>query len=349
MTFVVPIYNAEKYLSECLESILWQNVAKEILCINDGSTDNSLNILEKYAKKYPEIKIINKKNEGVSKARNLGINKANGRYIWFVDADDYLLVDDMAELIGIADNHRRDLVRGLLCREDENGGAGILSPASNKVFEQYVKKNKYAESISNSQFLLGSINEGFTPKITAGFYRTDFLRENHCYFPNLPINNAEDEYFEILVFSCSLDVNLFEISIPVYFYRYNQSSSSNFLIEQFKGSLAVLPLMLKHCENIEKKVMMLNKDQNYFFEKLKLLWTIRFISLRLSYVACCDIYPQLNKEDKLYIRHLITQENLFYLDEFKYMLLTSESGKRYLSLSKHVLENIGQFKNLLNE
>lgn len=165
----------------------------------------------------------------------------------------------------------------------------------------------------------------------------------------MPINNAEDEYFEILVFSCSLDVNLFEISIPVYFYRYNQSSSSNFLIEQFKGSLAVLPLMLKHCENIEKKVMMLNKDQNYFFEKLKLLWTIRFISLRLSYVACCDIYPQLNKEDKLYVRHLITQENLFYLDEFKYMLLTSESGKRYLSLLKHVLENIGQFKNLLNE
>lgn len=349
ITFVIPIYNAEKYLAECLESLVKQNVNKEILCINDGSTDNSLNILESYASIYTEIKIINKKNEGVSKARNLGIDKAKGRYLWFVDADDYLLVDDMAELIQLADDHQLDLIRGLLSREDENGNIGVLRAASDRVSEKHFEGKKYAENISNSQFLLGSIDKGFTPKIIAGFYRTEYLRENQCYFPNSPISNAEDEYFEIAVFSNSLTLKLFEVSIPFYFYRYNESSSSKSLIKQFKGSLMILPLMLDHCKNIENKVLKLEKDQSHFVEKLKLLWAIRFISLRLNYVACCDIYLQLNKEDRISIRHLIKQENLFYLDELKYMSLTSESGNRYLSIFKQISGKISQLKNLLNE
>lgn len=253
ITFVVPVYNAEKYLAECLDSLLKQNVDKEILCINDGSTDNSLHILQEYSEKYAEIRIIDKTNEGVSKARNLGIEQAKGRYLWFVDADDYLLVEDMYELIKLADNYQLDLIRGLINKEMDNGEVYILKPASDKVKEEYFQGNKYAEPMSSSQFLLGSINNGFTPKIIAGFYRTEYLKENQCYFPNSPISNAEDEYFEIAVFSNSLTTKLFEISIPFYFYRHNESSSSKSQIKQYEGSLKVFSLMLEHCKKLEKK------------------------------------------------------------------------------------------------
>ena len=91
VSIILPIYNAEKYLERCLESIITQTYANiEIILINDGSTDNSINIIKEYAIKDSRIIIIDKENEGVSVARNIGILKARGKYICFVDADDYI-------------------------------------------------------------------------------------------------------------------------------------------------------------------------------------------------------------------------------------------------------------------
>lgn len=90
---IVPVYNTEKYLDDCLNSIENQTLKDiEIICINDGSTDTSLEILESHAAKDDRIKIINQENQGVSVARNTGIEAATGEYISFVDSDD-LLVD----------------------------------------------------------------------------------------------------------------------------------------------------------------------------------------------------------------------------------------------------------------
>ena len=93
LSIVVPVYNAETYIKQCLDSLLEQDTEQEkyeIICINDGSTDDSLRILEEYAKKYDNIRLIDKQNEGVSVARNLGLEKACGKYVWFVDADDWI-------------------------------------------------------------------------------------------------------------------------------------------------------------------------------------------------------------------------------------------------------------------
>ena len=90
-SIIVPIYNVEKYLPKCLDSLIGQTYSNiEIICINDGSTDNSLEVLENYEKKDNRIKIINQKNQGVSVARNVGIKSATGNYILFVDADDWI-------------------------------------------------------------------------------------------------------------------------------------------------------------------------------------------------------------------------------------------------------------------
>lgn len=91
ISIIIPVYNTSKYLQRCLNSVLNQTYKDvEIIIINDGSTDNSLRICSEYAAKYDNIKLISKKNEGVSIARNTGIENATGDYIVFIDSDDYL-------------------------------------------------------------------------------------------------------------------------------------------------------------------------------------------------------------------------------------------------------------------
>ena len=99
VSIIVPVYNVEEYLERCLESIINQTFKNiEVIALNNGSTDNSLNILLKYAEKDKRIKVIDNYNLGVSEARNNGIREANGKYIVFVDSDDWL-DKDMIEII----------------------------------------------------------------------------------------------------------------------------------------------------------------------------------------------------------------------------------------------------------
>ena len=94
ISVIVPVYNVEKYLKECLDSIINQTFKDiEIICVNNGSTDSSCEILNEYAKNDNRIKIINSENIGVGNARNLGLQAVTGEYISFVDSDDFLNTD----------------------------------------------------------------------------------------------------------------------------------------------------------------------------------------------------------------------------------------------------------------
>lgn len=89
ISIIIPIYNAEKYIEQCIQSVLKQDIiSKEIICIDDGSTDKSVSIIKKYMEQNTEIKLISQTNQGAGTARNQGIERANGRYIAFMDADD---------------------------------------------------------------------------------------------------------------------------------------------------------------------------------------------------------------------------------------------------------------------
>src|SRR5574344_1567100 len=92
ISVIVPVYNTSKYLKKCLDSILSQKGQNfEIILINDGSTDNSEQIIKDYQNKFPDIiKLYTKKNGGLSDARNYGVQKANGKYFCFIDSDDYI-------------------------------------------------------------------------------------------------------------------------------------------------------------------------------------------------------------------------------------------------------------------
>ena len=99
LSFVVPVYNAAQYLPECLNSLLAQDISDyEIICVNDGSKDTSPEILRQYAAQHGNIRVIDKENGGVVSARNAGLSAAQGDYIWFVDADDFLLPNILGSL-----------------------------------------------------------------------------------------------------------------------------------------------------------------------------------------------------------------------------------------------------------
>ncbi|WP_026766446.1 glycosyltransferase family 2 protein [Selenomonas ruminantium] len=102
LSIVIPIYNSEKYLNECLDSVISQDFTNyELLCIDDGSMDQSWSILQKYEKKYSQIRIFHKENGGggAGSARNYGVNKARGKYIFFMDSDDYLLKNNALSIM----------------------------------------------------------------------------------------------------------------------------------------------------------------------------------------------------------------------------------------------------------
>lgn len=110
VSVIVPVYNVEEYLQECLDSLVSQTLDEiEIICVNDGSTDNSLTLLNEYASKYPKIKVINRENGGLSAARNTGMKEAKGKYIGFVDSDDWVDYDFFEKLFMSAENNNASI------------------------------------------------------------------------------------------------------------------------------------------------------------------------------------------------------------------------------------------------
>ena len=111
LTVVIPVYNVEKYLKRCIDSILiqeWKNY--EIILVDDGSTDNSPQICEDYAKAYDIISVIHKENGGLSEARNTGISNAEGEYVYFLDSDDWIEPNTFSDLAEVIESDQYDII-----------------------------------------------------------------------------------------------------------------------------------------------------------------------------------------------------------------------------------------------
>ena len=111
ISVIIAAYNAEKYLVETLQSVVNQTLDDyEIITINDGSKDGTLDILKEYEKEYPNFTVISKENGGVSAARNDGLNVAQGKYVYFYDADDILELEALEKMYEAAENNKAELV-----------------------------------------------------------------------------------------------------------------------------------------------------------------------------------------------------------------------------------------------
>ena len=113
VSVIIPVYNAKEGIKQCMDSLLNQSFTDfEIILLNDGSTDNSLEVIKKYAADNDFIRVIDKENEGVAKTRNKGIQLANGKYIVFIDNDDFVDSDYLERFYNEIDQEQLDIVLG---------------------------------------------------------------------------------------------------------------------------------------------------------------------------------------------------------------------------------------------
>lgn len=213
VSVIIPVYNTEKYLSKCLDSVLNQTLSDiEIICINDCSSDNSLKILNEYLSKDNRIRIIDfKENKGAASARNAGIDNAKGDYIGFVDSDDFVDLDFYEKLYGKAAEVNAEVVKGSL--------ACLLSDGKRDI-------NKEAAYDTNK--LIRDNKAYFFHSFTTAVYSTNFLRKNNLYFPKFKM--FEDPYFSI-----NVSMNADEILVldnAKYYYVFNSNSLTKTIDEK---------------------------------------------------------------------------------------------------------------------
>lgn len=144
ISVIVPVYNTEKYLSKCLDSILNQTLKEiEVIVVNDGSKDNSQEIIEEYKEKDTRIISIIKFNGGLSDARNCGIEKANGEYLAFIDSDDYIDPIMLKTMLDLAEKYESEIVMCDLVKVDESGNEFRDLPQSPQLPEKIILKDNF--------------------------------------------------------------------------------------------------------------------------------------------------------------------------------------------------------------
>ena len=264
LSIIIPVYNVENYLRECLDSVCNQTLTDiEIICINDGSTDNSLKILNEYSSKDSRIKVIDKENGGQATARNIGIKEAQGEYIAFVDSDDFIEATMFEKLYSKAKENRLDLV---MCK---------IATYDNQTKE--IKDNVW-------YFMLGVFRdfekEIFNHKDTKEFtcniavtpynkiYKTSLLKDNSILFPEGLI--FEDEKFFFDTYLRARKVSL--VDEFLYYYRVNRKGSTVDISKENDYS-DIIPIS-KQIRNTFKET------GNY--EEYKYLLNNRLIHLQLA-------------------------------------------------------------------
>lgn len=229
ISFIVPMYNVEKYLPQCLDSILNQQISKEIILIDDGSTDNTLNIALKYKKQHPEIQVLVQHNHGQSHARNQGIHLARGEYICFIDSDDFLIGNLMPLFSQLLDKHTEvDMLRYHALAKKPNSNDWSNGTAFNFINSPRVVKLKPNDPhqyiiCSFAKFFENMVEKTWTAWIWMYVIRRDFLIKHHIYF-NEHITH-EDNMFIMQLFSASPDSKIIEIDSFAYVYHQHENST----------------------------------------------------------------------------------------------------------------------------
>ena len=156
ISIIIPIYNMEKYLSECLDSVIKQTLKEiEIIAVNDGSTDNSLEILNNYAGNNKNIIIITQKNQGQGMAKNNGINHAMGKYITFMDPDDFYPHNDCLESLYNAAEKNNVLISGGIRIENRNGKRTVFGEKTKEFYNnRIVQIGDYIDIYGHTRYII---------------------------------------------------------------------------------------------------------------------------------------------------------------------------------------------------
>ncbi|CAM4112679.1 glycosyltransferase [Paenibacillus alkaliterrae] len=236
VSVIIPVYNAEKYISECIDSLLAQTLQHcEFIFVNDGCSDRSRLIIEGYQNKDARIKLINQPNQGVSAARNNGIAAAVGEYVGFVDADDWVEPSMFETLYDAAAAEQCDIVFSNF--ESEQDGRRFVNqcpfPAGEVLDKYYISKEIFPIYVKGDQL----------NSVWNKLYKAALIRGHKVQFPD-EIALGEDGLFNIKAISCSVHVKY--IDFTGYHYREAPGSASRNIAKKdyFAGALDVYQMKL---------------------------------------------------------------------------------------------------------
>ena len=246
VSVIIPVYKVEKYLEECVESVLNQNCSPiEIILVDDGSPDNCTQICERLAQKHENIKVIHQVNSGQGVARNNGMRVATGKYICFMDSDDCLDGKDaLGNMVECAENDKADIVVGSFRRFSE---AGITEKNYH-----HLKAGEYTQTVDFRY--KGFYKYGHLAYNWGKLYRREFLEKHNLLSPIYPF--TQDKAHNIMCCACE-PVYAF-IPDSVYLYRINEESVT------FKYKADFIPVWVAIAEDFEAFLQerQITKDYN---------------------------------------------------------------------------------------
>lgn len=229
ISIIIPIYNVEQYLEQCLNSVLVDNCIDnmEVICVNDGSTDNSLGICNLYTEKYKNLKVISQPNAGLSAARNTGLKNATGEYVCFLDSDDFLLPNTLKQIEELIRN--RYSVDVICCNTVANGIEPAF-PINLKFF--------HGSGVDFCEYFYSKMHFAYPTEAWHYICRKEFLLHNKILFKHGYLHEDEDFTPRILLYA--KEVALF--SMPIIFYRVKRagSISSNIKRKNFNDILQIV-------------------------------------------------------------------------------------------------------------
>lgn len=190
VSIIIPVYNVEQYLVECMESVVRQTLFDiEIICINDGSTDGSLEILKKYAERDRRILLVDKKNEGYGVGMNIGLDKASGEYVGIVEPDDFVPLNMFEDLYKTASENDLDFVKADFYRFTRDAKNGDMKLTYNHLDSSGESYNQVICPFEKPYVT------GFIMNTWSGIYRREFLEKYHIRHNTTPGASFQDNGF----------------------------------------------------------------------------------------------------------------------------------------------------------
>ena len=238
ISIIVPVYNVEAYLPQCLDSLIQQTYSNlEIICVNDGSPDGSGDILREYAARDSRVVVIEQENQGASVARNSALDTTHGDYIMFVDGDDWIDLDTCEMVIKTAEQHKADVVFWSYVREYRQGSKEKLMPIDDRTILQ----GDMARDLLHRR-QLGLVGEELAQPeyadslvtVWGKLYRAELLRKSGARFVDIrKIGTSEDAMFNLWILKDVCKA----IYIKKCFYHYRKDNVSS-VTTQYKAQLS---------------------------------------------------------------------------------------------------------------
>lgn len=262
VSIIVPVYNVEKYLKQCVDSLVsqtYQNI--EILLIDDGSKDNSGQMCNKFAEQYAKVMSFHKANSGLGLTRNYGLERINGEYVTFVDSDDYIRRDAIQRLVDGLDDGQNDTVIGGFTKITDEGKELYTETYPEEVIDNgQVYSHLFNRMLGSSP----SEHDSIKPSVWNALYSVELIKAHNLRFVSERELISEDIVWDSDYYRYSKSVKV--ITSSSYYYRYNPTSlSQTYKPDRFERSIKFYKYMIDKMSKTEiAKDAWLRQTKNLF-------------------------------------------------------------------------------------